>query len=407
MLSLVALRYKGHSCIMGSTGCLNFYRSVNNEMENKNCLNFTYEQLTTVALARGITAAVCCGILFVVLIALLILAVVNCQRVCGTVVKRLAIGLTAFNVLYQLTLALNLQHYYNPGFENFCEADGFFDQYLGGVQLLFTLAISLVLFFKVAAVASSWERFDACYKKVKMCTLTCCSKEINKAEIALFASVFIIPLLFDWIPFTTHSYGPSGVVCWIRSLDNDCNKEKAGFWEQVWLGGVPFGLVTLITLGLFVTSICLLSCASKNIKALAKMGITDSFFSLTCLSFVLLLSPLQMIAYFIYFRFGFWAILNSVSIPLIGILIPITVLIVIHLPLSSMIVYACCKHQKRSGHRECDQDVEQATLHGSSNWSLLHQPSQTTWSSPHSSNDSENLSLVRDKKPQNYGTASI
>ena len=110
---------------MGSTGCLNFYRSVNNEMENKNCLNFTYEQLTTVALARGITAAVCCGILFVVLIALLILAVVNCQRVCGTVVKRLAIGLTAFNVLYQLTLALHLQHYYNPGFENFCEADGF------------------------------------------------------------------------------------------------------------------------------------------------------------------------------------------------------------------------------------------------------------------------------------------
>ena len=392
---------------MGSTGCLNFYRSVNNEMENKNCLNFTYEQLTTVALARGITAAVCCGILSVVLIALLILAVVNCQRVCGTVVKRLAIGLTAFNVLYQLTLALHLQHYYNPGFENFCEADGFFDQYLGGVQLLFTLAISLVLFFKVAAVASSWERFDACYKKVKMCTLTCCSKEINKVEIALFASVFIIPLLFDWIPFTTHSYGPSGVVCWIRSLDNDCNKEKAGFWEQIWLGGVPFGLVTLITLGLFVTSICLLSCASKNIKALAKMGITDSFFSLTCLSFVLLLSPLQMIAYFIYFRFGFWAILNSVSIPLIGILIPITVLIVIHLPLSSMIVYACCKHQKRSGHRECDQDVEQATLHGSSNWSLLHQPSQTTWSSPHSSNDSENLSLVRDKKPQNYGTASI
>lgn len=371
-----------------------------------NCSNFTDEQLTAVALARCVTAAAGCGILFVVLLALVILAIVNCQRVYGTVVKRLALGFTASNVLYQLTLALHLQHYYNPGLEDFCQADAFFDQYFGSVQLLFTLAISLILFLKVS---SSWERFDACYKKAKMCKFVCCSKKINTVEIALFASVFIIPLLFDWIPFITHSYGPSGVVCWIRSINNDCYKHKAGLLEQIWLGGIPFGLVTLITLGLFVTSICLLGCASKNIKleVLVKMGVADSFFSLTCLAFVLLLCPLQMIAYFIPFNFGF-LMLNSISIPLIGTLIPITVLIVIHFPLSSMIVHACCKCQKQSGHRERDQDMEQSTLHSSSNWSLLNQPSHTAWSSPHSLNDdSEHLSLVRDKKPQNYGTASV
>ena len=382
------------------------------ELPFKNCSNFTDEQLTAVALARGVTAAAGCGILFVVLLALVILAIVNCQRVCGTVVKRLALGLTASSVLYQLTLALHLQHYYNPGLEDFCQADGFFDQYFGSVELLFTLAISLVLFLKVAAVSSSWERFDTCYKKAKMCTFVCCSKEINQVEIALFASVFIIPLLFDWVPFTTHSYGPSGVVCWIRSINNDCYKQTAELLEQIWLGGVPFGLVTLITLGLFVTSICLLGCANKNIKfeALVKMGITDSFCSLTCLAFVLLLCPLQMIAYFIPFNFGF-LMLNSISISLISTLIPITVLIVIYFPLSSTIVHACCKRQKQSGHKERDRDMEQFTLHSSSNWSLLDQPSHTTWSSPHSSahssnDDSENLSLVRDKKLQNYGTAS-
>ena len=136
------------------------------------------------------------------------------------------------------------------------------------------------------------------------------------------------------------------------------------------------------------------------------MGVADSFFSLTCLAFALLLCPLQMIAYFIPFNFGF-LMLNSISISLISTLIPLTLLIVIYLPLSSMIVHACCKRQKQSGHRERDQDMEQFTLHTSSNWSLLDQPSHTTWSSPHSSNDdAENLSLVRDKKSQNYGTAN-
>lgn len=81
-------------------------RSMENEsFPFENCSNFTNEQLTAIAYARGITAAACGGILLVVFVGLLILAKVNYQRVCGTVVKCLTVGFTAVSVLRQLILA--------------------------------------------------------------------------------------------------------------------------------------------------------------------------------------------------------------------------------------------------------------------------------------------------------------
>ena len=62
----------------------------------KNCTGFTDEQVTVVALVRAIAAAVhvCCAILFPLLVVLGILVKCHFQKVCGTVVKCLTIGLT-------------------------------------------------------------------------------------------------------------------------------------------------------------------------------------------------------------------------------------------------------------------------------------------------------------------------
>ena len=87
----------------------------------RNCSNLTDEQVRAVAFVRGITAAVCCFLLFVVLVAIFILAKADYQKVCGTVVKHLAVGFTVASVLQQFTLALSLNHYFNPGLERFCE----------------------------------------------------------------------------------------------------------------------------------------------------------------------------------------------------------------------------------------------------------------------------------------------
>ena len=352
----------------------------------RNCSNFTDEQVRVVAFVRGITAAVCCFLLLVVLVVVFILAKADYQKVCGTVVKRLAVGFTVASVLQQFTLALSLNHYFNPGLKEFCEAVGFFHQYFGSVYLAFTVGISLVLFLQVAKGASSWKFFRVISAKGN--TYTCCSKQIDKLELAVFTSTFGIPLIISWIPFTTDSYGPIGTWCWIRSLENDCFEHTAGLWEQLWLSRVPFILVALITLVLFVTALFLLGCAIKNAKLeknVVKLGVADSLLSLALLFFLYMiyLPPQGIITSNSINRNSFvvW-IFIAISTPFVGTLTPLALLVVIHLPLST-IFRARCKQQRYTGPQQRDHNNEQATVHESSNW---NQPSHTTWHSPHSSN---------------------
>jgi len=171
----------------------------------KNCSNLTNEQITTIAFARGITAVVCCVLLLIVLVTLAILASLYPQKVHGTVVKRLAIGLTAAAVLFQLILTLHLKYYFDPQDTTFCKVDAFFDQYLASVHLLFILGIIVGLFFKVLYLTTSLKFMN---EKAKECTFTFCCWKINKLEIVLFTSVFVLPLLFDWIHFATSSLWP-------------------------------------------------------------------------------------------------------------------------------------------------------------------------------------------------------
>ena len=70
---------------------------------------------------------------------------------CKNVVQRLTIWLTAVTAMYEFFLALSLVYYFNPTDEGFCKADGFMNQYFGSVQLIFTLAISFIVFVKTTA----------------------------------------------------------------------------------------------------------------------------------------------------------------------------------------------------------------------------------------------------------------
>ena len=141
------------------------------------CYNFTEELLTEIALARGITATLCCVISTMVLVILFIRAKIDYHKVCGTVVKRLAIGLTVVSVLQQFNLALGLINHFTAGLEEFCQVNGFLNQYFDSVQRYFTLGISLVLFLKVAKGTCSWKCFTGCCKNTTGHTFTCCRRE--------------------------------------------------------------------------------------------------------------------------------------------------------------------------------------------------------------------------------------
>ena len=181
----------------------------------KKCSNLTDEQTDVLALVRGVFAAVCSAILSTVLVVFVILAVLpkTRNRVCGTVVKRLSFGLIAVSVLYQLNFMMQLAYYYSHD-EKYCKANGFFSQYFGTVELLFVLGISLALFFKIGRkVLPSWRLIDEYYVKASRNTFTCHGEKVSKLEVTIFALLIALPLLFDWIPFTTKSYGQYAAWC--------------------------------------------------------------------------------------------------------------------------------------------------------------------------------------------------
>ena len=139
-------------------------------------------------------------------------------------------------------------------------------------------------------------------------------------------------------------------------------------------------------------SLYLLIHGIKNAKveklALIEVGITNIVFFLTFLVLTVLWCLQQTNSYVTW-------LLTAISIPLALTLTTLATLFAIHLPLSFMIACACCKHQRQKS----IYDV--TTINQSTD---RHQPSSTTWDSPHSSADNEIISLVCDHQQPNYGS---
>ena len=371
------------------------------ELLKNSSKNFTDEELTPDALL-GITATICCIVCLMVLIALSVYA--RCysrSTVCGTTIKRLAVGFIVSTMLYQFVVALHLVRYFEPDMENMCELQGFLIQYTSSVSLLLALGISLVLFFEALKVTTCWKL--ECYKKVKQSTFTCCDRKINKLEVILYTSAFSLPLLFDWIPFITNSYGPSQNFCWFRSIADKNSSEhssyKAGLWEEIWLSAAPLGVVVFLILLLLTASLCQLCYGIKNARverrALIEVGVTNSIFFIASFIAAMVLLP---------FHGSFNTSLRSLQFtvifaPIAVMLLPLALLVAIHLPFSSKITRLCFKHSRYS---HTSEECGQTTVHKSSN---RQQPSHTTWTSPHSFNESSELTpFVKCEQQQDYGT---
>lgn len=79
-------------------------------------------------------------------------------------------------------------------YDGFCVFGGFLEQVTSWIFLNANTSITAYLFASVIFHART-ERFEPLY----------------------FVFIFIFPLSFNWIPFVTSSYGPSGAWCWIRT----------------------------------------------------------------------------------------------------------------------------------------------------------------------------------------------
>ena len=329
------------------------------------------------------------------LVALVTLTKFYTQRICGTFLKRFTIGLLPFTALYEFTVALQLKYFYDPQDVRFCEAIGFIHQFFISIHLLFAVGIFLIWFVKILKVTTSLRLVDRYYKKAKECTYTCYSWKINKLEIAFYVSVFVLPLLFDWVPFITNTYGPFGPWCWFWTLESNCSIHEAAIWEEIGLWIVPAGLILLLTFGLFTASLFLLCYAMKNTKLqkLIELGITVSILLLTAI-FILITS---IVPTKLPLRFD-WLVTYCIAAPVSLALISLVLLLVVHLPLSKMIVRLCQKHPGRRNVSYGERD--QATVQKCSGGSTMPQPSHTTWSPSHE--DLESVPFTREQQP-NYG----
>ena len=358
----------------------------------KNCSGFTDEQVTAVALARGITAGVCGGILLLVLVVLVILAIRpnSRDRMCGSVNKRLTIWLTAVTALAELFLALSLVYYFNPSNVAFCKADGFLTQYFGSVQLLFTLWTSLTLFFKVCEAM--------CGLKPKCMDKMCCGCNIKiPLEVGLYFAMFIIPVITA-IPFTTDSYGPIGPWCWIRSSKENCDEHTAGRTAQIVLWNAPFGLVALLTLVLVIAALCLLCCSFKKCKL--KLGVINSIVILAFLVITFAMCILEVAMGDVsldHYDYGTWVVF-TVSAPLGQLAIPLALLVAVHLPLSCK-NRKCCTRKRHHSRRppteiattpvSSDSDIKPSETEFYPEHELTDIAHCTTWQSPHSDQTEE------------------
>ena len=70
--------------------------------------------------------------------------------------------------------------------------------------------------------------------------------------------IFIPPVLFNLLPFSTSSYGPAGPWCWIRAInfDRNCSKEVWGIVWRYTLSYVPLLGVALIGILLYILMAC-------------------------------------------------------------------------------------------------------------------------------------------------------
>ena len=333
-----------------------------------------------VVYARGITASICGGILLLVLVVLVILAILpqSRDRVCGSVKKRLTIWLTGVTILAELFQSLSFVYFFNtmdlpiPDSHNkaFCQADGFLTQYFGTVQLLFTLWVSLTFFFEVCE-ATQRPRCVNINENSRCCG---CKKKMV-LEVGLCFVVFIIPATLA-ILFILNSNGSIGLWCWIQSLKENCsNDASVAHTLQIVLWNVPYGLVAIPTLVLFIAALCLLRCTIRR----CNLGLTNSiviFVFLIITNAMCILELATCITLTVNCHHHDTWIAYAVSAPLGQLGIPLALLVAVHLPLF------CKRHKRRKRRRgQRERRNEGATVHDSSNTDV---PSNTEWNPPHS-----------------------
>lgn len=199
------------------------------------CFNFTASDLkinTAVTVSLHFIAVTACLITIIFIIS---------TKQYQVFVNRLVLYLIIAASLWSLTImaeVIPVDHKsvgikVREGWEGTCAAIGFLAQVVESAKILIVCWIVLYLLLLVVF------KYNASKLKHEVCGIV---------------TVLFFPFLLDWIPFRWHWYGLSGLWCWIKLTDIDCNRES--LWKGVGLmlavEYIPVLLATIFTVVSFV-----------------------------------------------------------------------------------------------------------------------------------------------------------
>lgn len=124
------------------------------------------------------------------------------------------------------------------GWDDMCAAIGFITQVVETAKILVVCWIVLYLLLLVVFK----------YNASKL-----------KHEVLGLVTVTVFPFLLDWIPFAWHWYGLSGLWCWIKLTDDDCESLRKGISLMLVVEYIPVLLAIVFTLVSFtciVVALC-------------------------------------------------------------------------------------------------------------------------------------------------------
>ena len=217
-------------------------------MENmsqiENCSLFDrqkYVIVTTVGMISGSVSFLACLSAFFIIILF---------KKWQTFGQRLILYLMISTTLHSLGTVLRLafsNNNVNTTYRGFCAFAGFASQVEIWMVINTTTAITIYVFLGLV-----------------------CNKHTEKYEILYILFIFVLPLVFNWIPFINNIYGLAGPWCWIRNVDvNSCERLVFGQALQLGLWYVPVYIILVLWILLYLAILYKLRGNSKRWKGVS------------------------------------------------------------------------------------------------------------------------------------------
>ena len=236
-----------------------------NTSQIANCSLFDHRQFViAIAITSGsVSFTACLSAIFIIIL----------FKKWQTFGQRLILYLMISTTLLSLGIVLRVAFsgdVVNTTIRGFCAFAGFAGQVTAWMVINTTTAITIYVFLGIV-----------------------CNKLTEKYEILYILFIFVLPLVFNWIPFINNIYGHAGLWCWIRSVDvNSCERLVFGQALQLGLYYVPVYIILVLWFLLYIIIFCKLRGKSKRWKGIANDMDEHRYKILKSETFYLLVYPI-------------------------------------------------------------------------------------------------------------------